>query len=123
MHSLRLEFAGLADDDASMAAQSLLTHLREQMTPDDGETLQLERSNPRSLDAGSVLMLLLGTPAALKAIELVGEFIRLKLGWSENAKVVIKTRDGHILVEGSATKQIDLNRALEILSANQPKSE
>lgn len=98
---LRISFEGLSRAEANRAASELGDRLRD-ATGDD-VTVNVEKEDPDSQDAGSTLLLLFGTSSALAIARGIRAYMTMY-----GSRIVIRTRDGNeVVASGEAVKNLD----------------
>src|SRR6266542_4773384 len=100
---LVVSFPALNPAEANRAAIDLQETILAACPGHDTLDVQVHKDRERTMDAGSTLVVLLGTPALTAVIGAIRSWI-LKYGNS----VEIKTTDGTVLARGDAAAKIDI---------------
>jgi hypothetical protein len=109
-HELHVRFEGVTLARANQAAVELSDRLRDLVGPTGSLAIRKERSDTQ--DMGSVLVLVLGTPAVAAAATGIRDFIA-----KSRDSVIIETSDGKVLARGSAASNIDIAKTVAALAS------
>lgn len=98
-----LSFAGLTKAEANRYAAELQDVLLRISTDTPKEiSVQRHRENPLTLDLGSTLVLILGTPTMVAAVNAISNWLQKR----RNASLTITTPENKIVAEGITHKEI-----------------
>ena len=104
-----LSFEGVSEAEANRYAEEL----REVLLDATAEiTVQRQRENPLALDLGATLVLIMGTPALVAAVNALGNWLQKR----HSARLSITTAENKIVAENLTNK--DAARLLELFLAH-----
>jgi hypothetical protein len=96
-HTYIITFEGVSLADANRYAEELRNAL---LDASSDITVQRRREDPRTLDPGSTLVLLLGTPAVVTVAKAIGDWLKLRV----SASLTIETPEKRIVVQNITSK-------------------
>lgn len=113
---VRIVFEGPTRAQSSRAAQGLKDHLVDQVGHD--VEISIEAEDDDSQDAGSTLVLLFGTTAAVAIAQGIRAFLARRADPRDH--IVIKTADGtEVIASGEAARNLDAAALVRASSAKQ----
>jgi hypothetical protein len=88
-------------DDVSGAEANLYASELRNLILDTGSNIEVHqrRDDPRTMDFGATLVLILGTPAVITAAKAVGDWLKLR----NTASLTIE-KDGHVIAQNLTSK-------------------
>ena len=117
-HGVKITFVGVSAREASLAATELRTILVDVVG--DELAASLERDNQDALDAGSTLMLLFGTPAAIAIAAGIRAFLGKRPAYRD--AIMIKTAEGdEFIAAGGGIDKLDAHALVEALQRGRAK--
>ena len=96
--------------EANVAAGELREQLEE---AGSGIDVGLLKEHPETQDFGATLVVILGTPAAIKLAKAVHAYVAKRAN-----RVVIETPEGKVVVTGTPAQNIDIAETVEAIKAN-----
>ncbi len=105
-----ITFDGVSAADANRYADELRNALLD-ASPDI--TVDRKREDPRTQDFGAILLLVLGTPAAVAIVKAIGDWLSLR----HKVGITIKTPEGEIVGTNLTSK--DAMKLAELFHPNQ----
>lgn len=113
-HTVVLRFLDDSPAEANLATQRLSEFIQAEAAhlPGAQPELSLRKEKDDTLDLGSTLVLVFGTPFAIAIAKGVAAYIQ-----AMGSRVVIETPDGHVIASGDGAKNIDVARTVTALQA------
>jgi len=90
-------FEGVSPADANRYAEELRNAL---LDATSDISVQRMREDPRAMDFGAMLVLVLGTPAVVASVRAIENWLRLRYG----ASITLKTANGEVIVQNITSK-------------------
>lgn len=116
---IRVVFEGPTRAQSSRAAQGLRDHLVEHVGSD--VSVSVEKDDQESQDAGSTLVLLFGTTAAVAIAQGIRAYLARRADQRDH--IVIKTADGtEVIASGEAARNLDAAALVRATSAKKKTS-
>jgi hypothetical protein len=113
MQELRITFQNVTQAEGTVQAHALRRRLLE--LTDHEITCELIKDSNTTMDFGSTLVLLFGTPAAIAVAKGLYEALKRL-----SSSVVIKTANGRVLSFGDAASNINVDDVIEALNKGGP---
>jgi hypothetical protein len=112
LHQLRVRFETGTVADQGKAARELARSLSSIIGADG--SVEIVRSDEARQDIGTVIVLVLGTPAAVAVAKGIHDYISKR-----GNRVVIETSQGSIVATGDAAKNIDIAKTAAAINKRQ----
>ena len=107
-----LSFEGISEAEANQHAEELREVL---LNVEDSIVVQRQRENPLAQDLGASLVLIMGTPAVVAAVQAISNWLQKR----HSARLSIVTEEKKVVAENLANK--DVTHLLELFSAENAK--